>query len=225
MSHERSGDRLEVALEDPSERLGIECLGERHGLDDVDEDQRDEPAKLHRRAGERSLFEQQRVVLAQDCRLELAELGAGIDAELVDEGLTRSAIGGEGVGLPTGAVEGQHELGTRTLAERLCLDERLELRDELGVAAQREIGVDALLENDRAELLEAGYLVLRERLVEEVRERRPTPESERLAHRALGGDRIASCERGAPFLREPHKAVDVDVLRRRARARTRARGW
>ena len=63
---------LEVALEDASERLGIERLRERHRLDDVDEEDRDEPPELHRRPGERSLLEQQRLVLAQDRGLELA---------------------------------------------------------------------------------------------------------------------------------------------------------
>ena len=94
------------------------------------------------------------------------------------------------------------------------MDERLELRDELGVPAKREVGLDALLEHDSAELLETCDLGLGKRLVEEVRERRAAPEGERLAHRALGGDRIAAHERGAPLLRQSREAVDVDVFGR-----------
>ncbi len=66
---------------------------------------------------------------------------------------------------------------------RLRLNERLQLGDELGVPAEREIGLDPLLEHDRAELLEPGDLGLRERLVQEVRERGAAPEAERLAER------------------------------------------
>ena len=93
-------DRLEVAPQDAPERLRIERLRERHRLDDVDEEDRDEPAELHRRPGERCLLEQQRLVLAENRGLELAELRAGVDPELLDEGLARGAVGGERVGLP-----------------------------------------------------------------------------------------------------------------------------
>ena len=213
MPHDRGGHGLEVVQKDPVERFRIECFGERHRLDDVHEEDRDESAKLHRRAHVRSLVEKQRVVLAQDRRLELAELVAWIDAELVDEDLTRSAVCRERVGLPPRPIESEHQLCARTLSERLRLDERFELRDELGVTTQGEVGVDALLEHDRAELLESRDLVLRERLVEEVRECRAAPEAERLAQRALRSDRIAAHERGAPLLRQPRETVDVDVFR------------
>ena len=56
------------------------------------------------------------VVLAEDRGLELAELRAGIDAELLDERLARGAVGGERVGLPARAVEREHELRARALA-------------------------------------------------------------------------------------------------------------
>ena len=149
VSRDRGRDSLEVALQDASERLRVERLGERHRLDDVDEEDRDEPAELHRRPGERSLLEQQRLVLAEDRGLELAELGAGIDAELLDERLARGAVGGERVGLAARAVEREHELRARPFAQRLGGDERLELGDELGVAPERKVGLDPLLERRR----------------------------------------------------------------------------
>ena len=189
VSHDRRRHRLEVAPQNASERLRIEGLRERHRLDDVDEEDRDEPSELHRRPRERSLLEQERVVLAEDRGLELAQLRAGVDAELLDEGLARGAVGGESIGLPAGTVEREHELRARPFAQWLRGDERLELGDELCVAAEREIGLDPLLQRDRAQLLEPGDLRLRERLVEEVGERGATPERERLAQRALGGSR------------------------------------
>ena len=152
------------------------------------------------------------VVLAEDRGLELAELRAGIDAELLDEGLARGAVGGERVRLAARAVEREHELRARALAQRLGLDERLELGDELGVTAEREVGVDALLDDDGSQLLEARDLRLRERLVDEVGERRPAPERERLAQRDLGGGCVARLERGPPLLRQAREAVHVHAL-------------
>ena len=209
---DRRRDRLEVALKDTAERFGIECFGERHGLDDVDEEKRDEPPELHRRAYQRSLLEQQRVVLPQNRGLELAKLRAGIDAELVDEGLPRRAVRRKRVRLPPRAVERKHELGPWALAERLCADERLELRDELAMTTQGEVGVDALLEDDRPQLLESCDLGLSEGLVQEVRQRRAAPERERVAQRALGRGAVPSRERGPPFLCQPGEAVEVDAL-------------
>ena len=147
---DRCGHRLEVALQDAAERLGVERLRECHRLDDVDEQDRDEPPELHRRLGEWRLLEQERVVLAQDRCLELSELGPRVETELLDERLAGIAVRGERVGLASGAVEREHELPAWPLAQRLRLDERLELGDELGVACEREVGVDPLLERDRA---------------------------------------------------------------------------
>ena len=80
------------------------------------------------------------------------------------------------------------------------------------MAAQREVGVDALLDDDGSQLLEARDLRLRERLVDEVRERRSAPERERLAQYNLGRGCLAGPERSAPFLRQAREAVHVHVL-------------
>src|SRR5579863_8846726 len=60
-------------------------------------------------------------------------------------------------------------------------NERLELRDQVGVAAEREVGVDPFLKRRKTQLLETADRVLRERLVAELRERRPAPQRKRLA--------------------------------------------
>ena len=77
-------------------------------------------------------------------------------------------------------------------------DERLELGDELCVAPEREVRLDALLERDGAQLLEPRDLRLRERLVEEVGERGAAPERERLAQRALGGSGVPPSSAACP---------------------------
>ncbi len=95
--------------------------------------------------------------MSEDRGLELVQRRARLDPELADEQLSRRRVHGQCVGLATRTVEREHELGTKALAERMFPDERVDLGDELRVPSQREIGVDALLENDQAKLLEARY--------------------------------------------------------------------
>ena len=97
------------------------------------------------------------------------------------------------VRLAAGAVEREHQLAAQPLPQRVLVDERLELGDELAGAAQLEIGVDPFLERVEAKLLETADLVLRERLEGEVGERRSPPDRQRFAEEPgpLGGAGLA----------------------------------
>ena len=133
--------------------------------------------------------------MPQDRLLELVQRRARLDPELVDEQPPRLAIDLERLDLPAGAVERAHEHRAQPLAQGVRADECLELSDELGVAAECEVGLDPQLERPQAELFESRDLDLRERLVDEVGERRPAPEGESLAQscrRELGRGRRAS---------------------------------
>jgi hypothetical protein len=68
-------------------------------------------------------------------------------------------------------------------------DESLELADQTGVLAERELGLDASLERREPELLEPGDLTLRERFVLNIGEGWTAPERECLPKplRRLGG--------------------------------------
>ena len=91
----------------------------------------------------------------------------------------------------------------------MLVDEPLQLPDHLGVAAQRELGLDRLLDRSHPQILEPGYLGLGERLVREVGERRPAPERQR-ALEAL------SLWRGGPFTDlayEPFAQAEITRLR------------
>ena len=88
----------------------------------------------------------------------------------------------------------------------MLFDERVDLGDEAG-AAEREVGVDAILERGEAQLFELGDRALGERLVGEVGERRATPQRFSFVQelRALFG---FGCAR--PF-EQPLEALGVDV--------------
>ncbi len=66
-----------------------------------------------------------------------------------------------------GAVMGEDLRTDAALVERTTR-RYLELADELGVASQREVGLDAILKRRQALLLQTTGLALRERLVGEV---------------------------------------------------------
>ena len=90
----------------------------------------------------------------EDRALERLERRRRLDPEALDERLPRRAVGLERLGLPARAVEREHQLAAEPLAQRVLGDERLELGDERGVPAEREVCVDPLLERREAQLLE-----------------------------------------------------------------------
>ena len=136
---DRSPGCGEVAVEHAPQRLGVERLRELGRLDEVGEEDRDRlpPFLEHDRSCERRLEPR---VLAQDRLLELAQLCPRLEPELLVERAPSLAVGLERVRLPARAVERKHELGARALVEGTLGDRRLQLGDELGVAAQLELG-------------------------------------------------------------------------------------
>ena len=78
----------------------------------------------------------------------------GLEPELVVQAVPGLPVDLEPVGLPAAPVEREHQLRPEALAERVLGAERLELGDERQVAAERELGVDALLDRGEAELVE-----------------------------------------------------------------------
>ena len=69
--------------------------------------------------------------LQQDRPFQLAQLPARFDAELAGQHVTGPAESGQGVGLPSRPVQGQHQLGVKALPVRRSGGQRLELRHEL----------------------------------------------------------------------------------------------
>ena len=128
----------------------------------------------------------ERRVLAQDRLVQPPQLGAGLDADLLDQRRARLAVRLQRLGLAARAVEREHALRVQALAQRLLRQQRLELRQHLAVAPGVEVLVDRDLERTRAQLLQAPDLRSGERLVGDVRQRRPAPQAQRLARGALG---------------------------------------
>ena len=162
----------------------------------------------------------ERRILVENRALELPERERRLDAERLHERAPRIAIRRERVRLPSRAVEGEHELGAEALPERVLADQQLELGDELGARAQREIGLDALLERLEPKLLEPSISAApRAR-------RRTRPEAvPRQSESASRNIPFASAGAGDPRIRdELLEAVAGRTIRHRHEARTRRDG-
>ena len=118
--------------------------------------------------------------MPEDPTLELAELGARLEAQVMGECPPYRLKRGERIDLAAAAVEREHQLADEALAARVLADELLELRYEPRSHPGLELGIDAPLEHEEPLLLEPRDLSVREGLVAEVGERWPSPEGQRL---------------------------------------------
>src|SRR5207248_11173614 len=118
------------------------------------------------------------------------ELLARLEPELVREQAAGRAVDLERLRLAARPVEGEHEPAAQPLLERMLGDERLELADELGVAAEREVGLDPLEQRRQAKLVQALGLAACEPLEAKVGQGRATPELERLSPELRGPPRL-----------------------------------
>jgi hypothetical protein len=89
-------------------------------------------------------------------------------------------------------------------------NESLELRDELRVAAERELGVDELLAADEPELVQALRLERQQAVVSHVGERRAAPERESCAEPVGGEAGGAASERVPSLAEKPLESNRVD---------------
>jgi hypothetical protein len=161
-------DRDALADEDLG-LVRLETLAERRRADDVREEDGDRTAlvleptgsdrlgclrrtRLRRDGDRRCQLDgwAERLVLAQDRLLELAQLSARLEPELLAQQPPVSPVGLERLRGAGRAVEGDHELGAQTLVVRMEADERLQLRHRLCLPAEGEHRLEALLEGLQA---------------------------------------------------------------------------
>jgi len=124
-------------------------------------------------------------VLAQDRLLEGAKRGARLDAELLEERRARGPVRAERFGLPAGAVQRDHELPAKLLAQGIAGDEIFDASDELGVPPELQLRADELLLRKQAQLLEPRCFREGERLELELREGGASPERESVGQRSV----------------------------------------
>ena len=127
--------------------------------------------------------------MCQDRALDTLQRRARLDAELLHHRPAGRLVGGQRFWLPPAAVQGNHQLLVQPLAQRALGNQRLQLANNVGVMAEREIGFDPVLEDAGPQVLQPGDLHLRERLIAEIGQRGAAPQRQRLAEvrRRLAG--------------------------------------
>ena len=124
--------------------------------------------------------------MEEDLLLQAAQLGRRLEAEVLAEPSAVALEGPQRLGLAPGSVQRVHQLGDRSLTQRVLLGQRLQLADQLGCQAAPEIGLDARLDGVEAQLFQAGDVGAGELVVGEVLQRRPAPQVEGVTQ-DLGG--------------------------------------
>jgi hypothetical protein len=125
--------------------------------------------------------------------------------------LPRALVDLERVGLPAGAVEGDHQLRNERLPKRVFLDEFPQLPREFLVAAKRESRLGAPLECAEAKLLEALDLGVRRREERRVDERWSAPAPERLVGELSRARGVALLGREVCLGEQRLEAADIEV--------------
>ena len=150
-------------------------------------------------------------VVGEDGPLEAAQLGSGLDSQLLDEGFTGAPVGLQCVGLAAGPIERKHELRMQALAPRLFRYQLLQLGDQLGVAPDGQVGVYPHLQGGQALLFQACDHRRRERLGGQLGQRRPPPEPQCLAQHDGGPFGVPGGQRPAARGDELLKALGVEL--------------
>ena len=127
--------RHEPGQDDDARRVAHEPLGHRDqrvGARLVGD--RDENRRNSRRCRR---VEVERRIVPEDGALDLLELGARFDSELVDENPARALIRVERLRLPARPVQRSHQIHPQPLPKRVFGNQCLELCDQSVVAAER----------------------------------------------------------------------------------------
>ncbi len=156
----------------------------------------------------------ERGILFEDRELQLAQLGSRVDAELLGEDRARTLVGTQGVTLPAGAIQRGHELRPEPFAQRMGLHGCFQLADQLGVAAEQQVRLDAVLERREARFFEARDYRASELVLGELDERRAAPQRERAAQYVGGFGRVAVLQRIVAGVRQLVETMRVDRVRR-----------
>ena len=183
---DRRAHAFAVPVEERTEHLGLQPAGELAGVRDPCDDHRHRlargpagergPHRSKARARPRRCAE--RGILPEDRPLELLELLARIDAEVLDEHPACVLVGGEGVRLSPRLVQGEHQERAQVLPVRMLACERLEPEDDIRVMPELDLEPGQLLARRELQLQEARHGRLRERLERKILERLPADASE-----------------------------------------------
>ena len=144
-------------------------------------------------------------VLREDRQVELPQLRARLDRQLVDQQRADGAVALQRVGLPAAAVQGEHQLPAESLPQRMFGDELSEFGAQGRVPPSGQLRLDAVLDHPQAERFETLHLEPGERLGLQVSERTAAPQRLRFPQQGRGPGRVTVRERLLPGGRPVHR--------------------
>ena len=109
------------------------------------------------------------------------QIRSGLDPDLLDQRGASLPIGLERLGLAPAAVQRQQPLRVNALAQRVIGQQRLDLADDLLVAARGQVRVDRQFGRGQAQLVQPADLRARERLLGDVGQRLAAEQRQGLA--------------------------------------------
>ncbi len=112
--------------------------------------------------------------------MELTQLGPGIDAELLGEDVARLPVRVERLRVAARAVQGLHEQQPQIFPQRMVGQQPAQLRDDLGVAAAGQLGLDPEFGGVKVELGQPFGFRLDQCRRRDIGQRAAMPERERL---------------------------------------------
>ena len=154
----------------------------------------------------------ERRILGQDPGLEFPQGRPGVDAQLIDQAITGFGVGAQGLGLPSGPVQGQDEQLPQALAQRVLPAARLQLAGELPVAAQHQVRSDAGFDRHEGQLVQMRPLGVGEAGIGELGQRLAPPQAKRLAQRGRRQRHLALLNQAPSLRHQLLKADDVDLI-------------
>ncbi len=124
--------------------------------------------------------------MVEDRRLQRDERRRRIETQVVGEDRAGAGERPQGVRLPIGPVQGDHELAGEPLAQRMLVERPLQLGGRLAMPAHRQQRVEAGLQRRQAQFLPAHGGRARPLLVGNVSHDRPAPFGEGRVERGQG---------------------------------------
>jgi hypothetical protein len=149
----------------------------------------------------------------EDVLLQIAQPLSGLDAELLHEPGASGLEGRQCVGLPPAAIERQHLQLHQALLEGMRDDQRVQLPQQLAVAAKLKIELDPLDDRSQALLLELRPLGGKQTVRAHSPERLSAPETERLVDPLPSDSRLTVRARPMRLAERLLPAVDIALAR------------
>ena len=175
-----------------------------------------------RRSGRRDL-------MTQDRLFEALQLLTGLEAELFVEDPACASVGRERIGLAFRSIQGEHQLPPQPFAVRVLADQAFQLVDQLGILAERQVGLDSILERRQPKVLQALGLqsqgpFVAQPLRRDGPSRAPGPGARRVAARRVAPRSSASCPSLASRSKRFASTASPPDVERVARGAARDRG-